>query len=30
MMQATEYWLCNDATLVWRLYGARYWRVPVE
>ncbi len=29
-MQTTEYWLCNDATLVWRLYGARCWRIPVE
>ncbi len=29
-MQTTEYWLCNDTPLVWRLYGARYWRVPVE
>ena len=30
MVQAAEYYLYNDVTLVWLLYGARYWRIPVE
>ena len=30
MMQTTEYWLSDDAALIWRLNFSTRWRVAVE